>query len=203
MSSPEVVRRSPRGTARIESILDAAAAVFARVGVERSTTNAIAVQAGISPGSLYQYFRDRSDIARALGRRYAEQLTAVHREALEHLEQVSAPLPEVLDRVLDPIVAFKDGHEAFVLLLARPGLPEDLTGPIAEVEAAFAERVEQLLQARNPDAAAAEVGLVAGTMINLFRGVVGTLGVVSGDADRDLAEVKLVLLSYLQGKGLR
>jgi hypothetical protein len=40
-------------------------------------------------------------------------------------------------------------------------------------------------------------------MISLFRGVVGSLGIASGDPDADLAEVKLALLGYLQRKGLR
>lgn len=187
----------------MEEILDAAVAVFSRVGVERATTNAIAAEAGVSPGSLYQYFDDKADIARTLGRRYAEQVTVAHREALTGFDHASAPLPVVLDRVLDPIVTFKNAHPAFLLLFARPDLPEELVGPLAGVDAAFTARIGMIMALRNPTAAEGSIQLAAGTVVNLFRAVVGSLGSVSGDADIDLAEVKTAMLGYLREKDLR
>lgn len=184
-------------------ILDAATVVFTRDGVERATTNAIAAEAGISPGSLYQYFDNRADIARALGRRYAEQVATAHQEALDGFDHENARLPEVLDRVLDPIVAFKNGHPAFLLLFARPDLPRELIGPLSEVDAGFTESIGHIVQMRNPEAAAADVHLAAGTVVNLFRCVVGTLGAVSGDPAVDLAEVKRAMLGYFRERGLR
>ena len=181
-------------------ILDAAVVVFARDGVERASTNAIAAEAGISPGSLYQYFDDKGDIARALGQRYAVAVTAVHRDALQGIG-TDIPLPEVLDRVLDPIVAFKDAHAAFPVLFTRTDLPESLVGPVASVDAEFAAQIAGVLGVRNPERSPSEVHVAAVTMIALFRGVVGSLGQDGGDAD--LAEVKLALLGYLERKGLR
>jgi len=68
-----VVRRA-RGLQRIASILDAAEVVFARMGYEEATTNHIAAQAEISPGSLYQFFSNKEEIAQALASRYTEEL---------------------------------------------------------------------------------------------------------------------------------
>jgi nitrite reductase/ring-hydroxylating ferredoxin subunit/AcrR family transcriptional regulator len=158
--------------------------------------------AGISPGSLYQFFDDKGHIARVLGERYAAEVTALHRSALSEVDDRTA-LPEVLDRILDPIVAFKNSHTAFLALFARPDLPESLLGPVAVVDRAFAGRVASILHIRNPDRSTTELRTVADTMISLFRGVVGSLGSASGDPDADLAEVKLMLLGYLQLKGLR
>ncbi|WP_375389834.1 TetR/AcrR family transcriptional regulator [uncultured Amnibacterium sp.] len=123
--------RLARGERRAALILEAAVAVFARVGVERATTNAIAAEAGISPGSLYQFFRDKQDIAVALGRRYAAELRAAYETAFEAFDPVAAPLEEVLDRTLDPIVAVKEGNAAFAPMFARPDLPVALTEPVA------------------------------------------------------------------------
>lgn len=187
----------------MEEILDAAVLIFSRVGVERATTNAIAAEAGVSPGSLYQYFGDKADIARALGRRYAEQVTVAHEQALAGFDHRSAPLPMVLDRVLDPIVSFKNAHPAFLVLFARPDLPSELVGPLSGVDARFTERIGQIVALRNPDAARADVELAAGTVVNLFRCVVGSLGSVSGDADLDLIEVKRAMLGYLRERNLR
>lgn len=197
------VRRQRRGVERIEQILTAAVTVFSRDGVERATTNAIAAEAGISPGSLYQFFEDKGHIARALGERYAIGVTGVHRAALAEVDLARVPMPEVLDRILDPIVAFKDTHRAFISLFARPDLPESLVGPAATVDRAFAVRIAEILQDRNPGRPLAELRTAADTMISLFRGVVGTLGVASGDPEADLVEVKLALLGYLAAKDLR
>ena len=60
-----------------------------------------------------------------------------------------------------------------------------------------------MLRERNPERSVAETTTAAQTMIGLFRGVVGTLGATNGDAESDLAEVKLALLGYLERKGLR
>ena len=187
----------------MEEILDAAVLIFSRVGVERATTNAIAAEAGVSPGSLYQYFDDLADIARALGQRYAEQVTAAHEQALAGFDHRSAPLPVVLDRVLDPIVAFKNAHPAFLVLFARPDLPAELVGPLSGVEAMFTERIGGVMALRNPRAARADIELAAGTVVNLFRCVVGSLGSVSGNADVDLREVKRAMLGYLREKSLQ
>ena len=48
---PKVVRRQARGERRMAELQDAAAAVFAEVGYEAATTNAIAARAGVSPGT--------------------------------------------------------------------------------------------------------------------------------------------------------
>ena len=156
MTGSAPVRRRRRGVERIEQILAAAVVVFARDGVERATTNAIAAEAGISPGSLYQFFDDKSHIARVLGERYAVEVTALHRSALSEVDE-RTPLPEVLDHILDPIVAFKNSHTAFLALFARPDLPESLLGPVASVDRAFADRVATILQTRNPDRSTAEL----------------------------------------------
>ncbi len=187
----------------MEQILDAAVAVFARDGVERATTNAIAAAAGISPGSLYQYFDDKGHIARALGERYATEVTTAHQAALDEVDLAQVPLAEVLDRILDPIVAFKNTHRAFVSLFTRPDLPEALVGPAAAVDEVFAVRITEILQRRNPGRPVVDLRRAADTMIGLFRGVVGTLGATTGDADADLAEVKLAMLGYLEQKALR
>jgi AcrR family transcriptional regulator len=197
------VRRQQRGLRRIDDILDAASVVFARDGIQAATTNQIAREAGISPGSLYRFFSDKTDIATTLSHRYAVQLGEAHQTALRTVDLVSASLPEVLNAVLDPIIAFKNSHTAFVALIDRTDLPSDFAEPISAVDTTFANTITSILRQRNPDAPAHEVQVAALTMINLFRGVMGGLGSVTGNADADLSEVKKAFLGYLDQKGLR
>jgi len=64
--------RQERSQALVDSILTAASRVLGTVGIERSTTTRIAERAGVSIGSLYQYFRDRDELLGSLVERRLE-----------------------------------------------------------------------------------------------------------------------------------
>jgi AcrR family transcriptional regulator len=69
-------RRSPvqgRAKQTVERILDAAAHVFGERGYS-ATTNEVAERAGVSIGSLYQYFRDKDALLVALHARHLDQI---------------------------------------------------------------------------------------------------------------------------------
>jgi len=61
--------RQARARATVDSILEAAAQVLQRSGVEGFNTNAVAERAGVSVGTLYQYFRDKDALLVAVTRR--------------------------------------------------------------------------------------------------------------------------------------
>ena len=58
--------------ARREQVLDAAAAVFADKGFDRATTKEIAQAAGVSEGTIYNYFANKFDLLIGLMSRIAE-----------------------------------------------------------------------------------------------------------------------------------
>lgn len=65
-------RRSPsqaRSRATWEAIVEAAAQVLERAGAEGFNTNAVAERAGVSIGTLYQYFSDKQAILAAAAKR--------------------------------------------------------------------------------------------------------------------------------------
>lgn len=63
--------RQPRSEATVEAILEAAFQLLEQGGVEALTTNHIAERAGVSVGTLYQYFRGKQAILAALAQRRA------------------------------------------------------------------------------------------------------------------------------------
>jgi len=99
-------RRSPvqgRAQATVDTILKAAAQILARHGAEAATTNAIAERAGVSVGSLYQYFANREALMSELVRRHVTAMQEVLAGALAGLS--ARPLPEAVAQLVAAIVA--------------------------------------------------------------------------------------------------
>ena len=71
--------------ARRSQILDAAAAVFAEKGFHRASTKEIASTAGISEGTIYNYFASKSDLLIGIMTRLAE-LESLDEELMEALQ---------------------------------------------------------------------------------------------------------------------
>src|SRR5258708_2931081 len=111
-----LVQRRARGVQRIASILDAAETIFAHLGYDETTTNHIAAQAGISPGSLYQFFSNKEEIAQALATRYTEETQQAY-DSVFSVEAASLPFSLWLDQVIDTLLAFHFAHPAFHILL--------------------------------------------------------------------------------------
>ncbi|MBB4262808.1 TetR/AcrR family transcriptional regulator [Bradyrhizobium sp. CIR3A] len=63
-----------RSAATVATIIEAAACILEQRGLADYTTNAIANLAGVSPGSIYQYFPSRDAITRALIERETDLL---------------------------------------------------------------------------------------------------------------------------------
>jgi AcrR family transcriptional regulator len=76
-TSPDPIREQLI-EARRNQILDAAAAVFAEKGFHRATTKEIAKTAGVSEGTIYNYFDSKADLLIGIMTRLAE---------LENLDQ--------------------------------------------------------------------------------------------------------------------
>lgn len=71
-------RRQPtqdRAKEKVALILEAATRIIDKEGLEGLTTNRIAQVAGISVGTLYQYFDDKAAIVRLLGQRELKSVT--------------------------------------------------------------------------------------------------------------------------------
>lgn len=90
-------------------MLDAVERVLKREGVNAITTNRIAEAAGVSIGSVYQYFPDKRSIFAALHQRHVEQVgQVIERTVAEHaassLEDFTCALVEgLLDaHAIDP-----------------------------------------------------------------------------------------------------
>lgn len=79
---PRKVPRQQRSRATVEAMLDACGEEVGRLGYHALTTHRIAARAGVSVGTLYQYFPNRDAVAGALVVRTLERLLEAMRRAL-------------------------------------------------------------------------------------------------------------------------
>lgn len=86
-------RKSPvqaRSAASVDALLEATIQILLHGGKERLTTTKVALRAGVSVGSLYQYFPNKSALLQAALRRHLDEVTEAMQRVCE--EQRGAPL---------------------------------------------------------------------------------------------------------------
>jgi AcrR family transcriptional regulator len=193
------VRRQARGERRIGEILDAALTLFADPGYERTSTNAIAAHAGMSPGSLYQYFPNKEAIAEALSRRLLERLQAAHASAFGDASIADLPLADVVSRVVDPLVEFNVANPGAKTLIGNAAMPEALAAGSRPLHSAVTGNVAALLRARAPGLSTADVERAAMVAVQIVAALMGPIVAASGGERAALVtELKRALVGYLE-----
>ena len=79
-SQPRTMRRTPRqqrSRDTVDVIIEAATRVLAKFGWAKFTTNEVARLAGVSVGSLYQYFPSKLALAEAIRQRHLDAVLSV------------------------------------------------------------------------------------------------------------------------------
>lgn len=204
--SPDAFRRRPRqsrGQARVELLLDAAAAVIAEHGIEAATAEAIAQRARTAKGSLYQFFPNRDAVLAALALRYADEMRAIHERAFP-IDPQGLPLDRLIDRIVKPLADFHDRTPAFRRVFAsHDGPPDDTRSAPARLRAqlfeSFVDRLDVLFASRNPKLASRDRRRAALVAASVGQSVLARRA-RAADADKKplLDDLRRLLLGYLQ-----
>jgi AcrR family transcriptional regulator len=120
LNSPRNQPQQPRSRATVSLILDAAIRVLDREGLDAFTTSRIAEVAGVSVGTLYQYFGHRDAILNALQDRELERASAMLQRVLENPAQASDR--EVARAVVGELLTLYRAAPALHRVLAVEGL---------------------------------------------------------------------------------
>ncbi|MEV4891025.1 TetR/AcrR family transcriptional regulator [Nonomuraea sp. NPDC055795] len=189
------VRRQARGLKRMAEILDAAELVIAEIGYPDLTTNHVAARAGLSPGSLYQFFRNKEEILDGLVVRYTDERQEFWAGRLAALTP-EVPLEVLVGQLVDESVAFKSRAPAYWALLYGSATGDRLASASARLHAAIAANVAAMLRRRSPDLPQARA-LTLGTMAVVMVKAVMPLLPASPDPDELVTELKTALTRYL------
>ncbi len=204
---PAKPRKSPvqeRSKKTVEFILDAAAQIFTERGFAGGTTNHIAARAGVSIGSLYQYFPNKDAIMVGLMERH---LASEQRHLEERMRGLSgkAGNPRKLlrgligtmisDQVVDPRL-----HKVLIeAALRSPAVIQRgrkiLDAVVDEMTGLIEERMAEMSSIRVRDRAlAARMAIITAFLLTHWFVLTGTEGI---DTDRYVSEVTDLLARYL------
>ncbi|WP_337268805.1 TetR/AcrR family transcriptional regulator [Oryzifoliimicrobium ureilyticus] len=199
-SHPLNPRKKPRQTrakVTLDAIFEATIQLLLSDGLHRLTTTRVAERAGVSVGTMYQYFPHKLSLIYALNERYLEALA----EKIEATCQrhKGAPVQTMVDALIDTYWDAKT---------ERPEVTRALYRSVAELDneeliEAFAKRVDaatlsmfdtapQEAFADLPQVNLALLTVIFGTVRNAFERNLG------GEAERALrGELKLMCKAYL------
>jgi AcrR family transcriptional regulator len=98
LTSPRKTPRQSRALATVEAILEATTRILVESGYAKINTNEVARRAGVSVGSLYQYFPNKQSLLVQLHHRHALEATAPMFAALR--QSRGKPLRTVLRQII-------------------------------------------------------------------------------------------------------
>jgi AcrR family transcriptional regulator len=95
---PRKVASQERSRATVDTLLEATARILVKEGFDRASTNRIAEVAGVSIGSLYQYFPSKEALVTAVIERHQQEIMQTVRSELAEIQ--SQPMEEAVRRLV-------------------------------------------------------------------------------------------------------
>jgi AcrR family transcriptional regulator len=182
----------------VERVLDAAGHVFAEKGFDAATTEEIAERAGVSIGSLYQYFPNKEALFEAIADQYLARARTVFELHMTAAALAGGAWEEVIDRAIDAfdyLQRTEVGGRAVWMNWARSAR---FFAKGAELNTEFAEQVAGVLAIYAPGVAAEQRLLVATTIVEVISSMLFVAVRTGGTLGRELVEeTKVLLRRYL------
>jgi len=191
--------RQARSTELVAAVLDAAVQVLAKEGAQRFTTARVAERAGVSVGSLYQYFPNKAAILFRLQSDEWRQTGEMLRGILEDTRQ--PPLARL--RTLVHAFVRSECEEAAVRTALSDAAPLYRDAPEAREAKAAGERIFQAFMEEVLPDASSEVRALA---VDLVTSTLSAVGKQFSEVPRTDEEIERyagamadMFCAYLQG----
>ncbi len=175
----------------MEAVLEAAAQILEADGLPRFNTNALAARAGVSVGSIYQYFPGKDAVMAALIRREAARFDASLAEALAAADGL--PLHAAVETLVAVAVRHQTARPNLARILDLEERRLGIEGEALAAGEATANRLTTFLRARG----IADPAVAAGDLLNLTRGMVD--GALTAAPDALTGRIVRAVVGYLGG----
>ncbi len=160
--------RQRRSRDTVDAILRATARVLVAEGYDRANTNRIAEVAGVSVGSLYQYFPNKQALVAALVREHCEEMLAMLTRAAA--ENIDAPLPQAIRHYVRAMLAAHaiapELHQVLVLHALELSIEV-----LREFEARCLSQVRSYLEHRKRDIAPTDLETAAFVLVTAVEAI--------------------------------
>jgi AcrR family transcriptional regulator len=103
LTTPRKQPKQSRSKVTVEAILEATTHILVEEGYDKANTNRIAERAGISIGSLYQYFPNKEALMTALMEQHAQEMAELVETKLDRL--FDSPLEIAIPEIITAVVA--------------------------------------------------------------------------------------------------
>ena len=185
----------------MEALLDATARVLTREGYDRASTNRIAAVAGVSVGSLYQYFPNKEALVAALVARHNREILELARDALKEVVSLDleAAVRAMVRAAVDAHLVDPALHRIFAEQVPRMGQLakiEDLERETFLLVRHYLEERRKEISIRDLDTATSILVTTVEALTHQF--VINKPDAMDGDRDRFIDEVTRLILGYLQ-----
>ena len=200
---PRKTPQQARSTASVEAILEATVQVLLQEGKLKLTTTRVAQRAGVSVGTLYQYFPNKASLLQALLKEHLDQVADAVEKACVLAEGKS--LSEMADAIISAFVQAKFRHlDASVGLYA---ISDDVEGKrIAHAMHARAIKAMTALLKTACGVTIANPEVVASTLLSAMAGVSRVTlerGVTRTTMDTMGQELLVMVSAYLEASATR
>jgi AcrR family transcriptional regulator len=161
-----------RSRATVDALIEATARILVRDGFDKASTNRIAEVAGVSVGSLYQYYPGKEALVAAVIDRHNHEIMRVVRSALA--EVASQPIEKAVRRLvavaieahrIDPKL-----HRVLAEQIPRTGRLENVEGFNRETYALF----RAYLESRRDELRMIDLGLAAFVCVTTIEALAHT-----------------------------
>jgi AcrR family transcriptional regulator len=179
-----------RSRATVAALVEATARILVSEGFDKASTNRIAEVAGVSVGSLYQYFPGKEALVAAVIERHNRDIMQVVQGALD--EAVSLPVEEAVRRLVAMAIEAHRVDPKLHCVLAeqipRTGRLENVDSANRAAHAAF----RTYLESRKDELGVADVGLAAFVCSTSIEAVAHNAVLHHADLSKDAAVEPLI-----------
>lgn len=182
-TTPRKRPRQERSRATVDTILAATARVLVKRGFDGLTTNAVADAAGVSIGSLYQYFPNKEALVAALIERHVETMNSAVLSELTRVAQL--PIPEAVRAVIELTIRAHSREPELHRVLTEQVPRVGRMAKLRELEAISHRMVAGVLAARREELAIHDPDLAAFVLVSTIEAIAHRASLFAPERLRD------------------
>jgi AcrR family transcriptional regulator len=143
---PRKLPRQRRSLATVEALVQATARLLTERGYRGATTRLIAERAGVSVGSLYQYFPSRDALVTAVLERHIDEVLDAVGTLFQR--QARAPLGQVVRRIVARVLELHERDHALHVILWEQLPRADRSAVFRKIDRVLSAHLRAFLEGR-------------------------------------------------------